>query len=73
MSNLREKKWVIAQVFWRVPVVDLITCFFFLLIVFNYNGSIKNYCITAPSYNPHQQLFVEKLTDNPRVIGRKLR
>ena len=47
--------------------------FFFLLIVFNYNGSIKNYCITAPSYNPHQQLFVEKLTDNPRVIGRKLR
>ena len=65
MSNLREKnellhKWILSPVF-------------FLLIVFNYNGSIKNYCITAPSYNPHQQLFVEKLTDNPRVIGRKLR
>ena len=29
--------------------------------------------LPAPSYNPHQQLFVEKLTDNPRVIGRKLR
>ena len=25
------------------------------------------------SNNPHQQLFVEKLTDYPRVIGQKLR
>ena len=29
--------------------------------------------LPAPSYNPHQQLFAEKLTHYPRVIGRKLR
>ena len=35
--------------------------------------ALKIIVLPAPSYNPHQQLFVEKLTDYPRVIGRKLR
>ena len=28
--------------------------------------------LPAPSYNQHQQLFVEKLTDYPQVIGQKI-
>ena len=28
--------------------------------------------LPAPSYSPHQQLFAEKWTDYPQVIGRKL-
>ena len=29
--------------------------------------------LPAPPYNPHQLLFVEKLTDYPRTIDQKLR
>ena len=35
--------------------------------------ALKIIVLLAPSYNPHKQLFVKKLTDYPRVIGRKLR
>ena len=34
---------------------------------------LKIITLPAPSYNPHQQLFAEKLTHYPRVIARKLR
>ena len=32
--------------------------------------AFKIIVLPAPSYNPHQQLYVEKLTDYLRVIGR---
>ena len=32
--------------------------------------ALKIIVLPAFSYNPHQQLFVEKWTDNLRVIGR---
>ena len=34
--------------------------------------ALKIIVLPAPSYSPHQQLFVEKPTDYPQVIGRKL-
>ena len=35
--------------------------------------ALKVIIIPAPSYNPHQQLFIEKLTDYLLVISQKLR
>jgi len=39
----------------------------------NYTEDLKFITLPAPSYNPHQQPFAEKLTYYPRVIARKLR
>ena len=35
--------------------------------------ALKMIVLPTLSNNPHQQLFVEKLTDYPQVIGQKLR
>ena len=35
--------------------------------------ALKMIIILTPSYNPHQQLFVEKLTDYLLVISQKSR
>ena len=54
--------------------MDLIISVFFPAYSFKTIPEVlKITVLPAPSYNPHQQLFVEKLTDYPRVIGRKLR
>ena len=49
----------------------IISVFFLLTVLKQYD--LKIIPLPAPSYNPHQQLFAEKLTHYPRVIGRKLR
>ena len=46
--------------------------FFFLFIVLTTLEALEIIVLPAPSYNLHQQLFVEILTDYPQVIGRKL-
>ena len=35
--------------------------------------ALKFIVLLTSSYNPHQQLFVKKLTDYPQVISQKLR
>ena len=53
--------------------MDLIISVFFPAYSFKtIPEALKIIVLPAPSYNPHQQLFVEKLTDYPQVIGRKL-
>ena len=48
----------------------LITCFFSCLSFLTTLEALKIIVLPALSYNPQQQLFVEKLTDYLRVIGR---
>ena len=47
-------------------------CFFLAYSFKTILEALKIILLPAPSYNPHQQLFVEKSTDYPQVIGRKL-
>ena len=73
-SNLREINELLHRFFWIVSLVDLIISVFFPAYSFKtILEALKIIVLPAPSYNPHQRLFVEKLTDYPRVIGRKLR
>ena len=74
-SNLREINELLHRFFLIVSLLDLIiSVFFFLAYSFKtIPEALKIIVLPAPFYNPHQQLFVEKLTDYPRVIGRKLR
>ena len=58
--------------FWRVSVVNLITCFFSCLSFLTTLEALEIIVLPAPSYNQHQQRFVEKLTDYPQVIGQKI-
>ena len=52
--------------------MNLITCFFSCLSFLTTLEALEIIVLPAPSYNPHQQLFVEKLTDYPQVIGQKI-
>ena len=68
-----RNKWVIAQVFeeylwWILPSL-LFPAYGFKTIP----EALKIIVLPAPFNNPHQLLLVEKLTDYPQVIGRKLR
>ena len=73
MSSLREINEFLHRFFeeylkWIVPSV-LFPAFGFKTIP----EAFKIIVLPALSYNPHQLLFEEKLTDYHRVIGRKLR
>ena len=52
--------------------MNLITCFFSCLSFLTTLEGLEIIVLPAPSYNQHQQLFVEKLTDYPQVIGQKI-
>ena len=52
--------------------MNLITCFFSCLSFLTTLEALEIIVLPAPSYNLHQQLFVEILIDYPQVIGRKI-
>ena len=73
MSNLCKINELLHMFFEEYLSEDLIISVFFLLIVSKLYRKLENYHITCtvPSYNTHQWLFVENLTDNPQIICRK--
>ena len=71
MSNLHEINELLHK-FLKSICCESYHLFFSCLSFLTTLEALEIIVLPAPSYDLHQQLFVEKLTDYPQVIGWKL-